>query len=135
LVRIAISQAAFDAIAKTLPLGSVGYENATNEKGERLIWLDPSVVDRLRAMRGPGEELQRRDFAAGEGGLRAGWRWNQIKELTRSHCRACGGRQKLGLVEQANDPRIGRGENGKPEPTMKLGHSGDDRALVSVETV
>jgi hypothetical protein len=39
MVRIAISQAAFDAIAKTLPLGSVGYENATNEKGERLIWL------------------------------------------------------------------------------------------------
>ena len=26
LVRIAISQAAFDAIASTLPLGSVGYE-------------------------------------------------------------------------------------------------------------
>ena len=39
MVRIAISQAAFDAIAKTLALGSVGYENATNEKGERLIWL------------------------------------------------------------------------------------------------
>jgi hypothetical protein len=33
----------------------VGYENATNEKGERLIWLEPSMVDRLRAMRGPGE--------------------------------------------------------------------------------
>ena len=55
MVRIAISQAAFDAIAKTLALGSVGYENATNEKGERLIWLEPSMVDRLRAMRGPGE--------------------------------------------------------------------------------
>jgi hypothetical protein len=55
MVRIAISQAAFDAIAKTLPLGSVGYENATNEKGERLIWLDRAVVDRLRAMRGPAE--------------------------------------------------------------------------------
>jgi hypothetical protein len=55
MVRIAITQAAFDAIAKTLPLGSVGYENATNEKGERLIWLEPSVVERLRAMRGPGE--------------------------------------------------------------------------------
>jgi hypothetical protein len=55
MVRIAISQAAFDVIAKTLPLGSVGYENATNEKGERLIWLEPSMVDRLRAMRGPGE--------------------------------------------------------------------------------
>ena len=55
MVRIAISQPAFDAIAATLALGSVGYENATNEKGERLIWLDPGVVDRLRAMRGPGE--------------------------------------------------------------------------------
>jgi hypothetical protein len=55
MVRIAISQAAFEAIAKTLSLGSVGFENATNEKGERLIWLDRAVVDRLRAMRGPGE--------------------------------------------------------------------------------
>jgi hypothetical protein len=51
----AISQAAFEAIAKTLPLGSVCYDNKTNEKGERLIWLEPSMVDRLRAMRGPGE--------------------------------------------------------------------------------
>jgi hypothetical protein len=56
MVRIAISQAAFDAIAKTLALGSVGYENKVNEKGERLIWLDRAVVDRLRAMRGPGED-------------------------------------------------------------------------------
>jgi hypothetical protein len=55
MVRIAISQAAFEAIAKTLPLGSVNYENATNEKGERLIWLDPAVLARLKAMRGPGE--------------------------------------------------------------------------------
>jgi hypothetical protein len=55
MVRIAISQAAFDAIAKTLPLGSVGYENRVNERGKRLIWLDRAVVDRLRAIRGPGE--------------------------------------------------------------------------------
>jgi hypothetical protein len=55
LLRIAITPAAFEAIAKTLPLGSVGYENATNERGERLIWLDPAVVNRLRAMRRPGE--------------------------------------------------------------------------------
>jgi hypothetical protein len=34
MVRIAISEAAFDAIAKTLPLGSVGYENKVNEKGD-----------------------------------------------------------------------------------------------------
>ena len=55
MVRIAISQAAFEAIASTLPLGTVGYENKTNERGEKLIWQDHSVVARLRAMRGPGE--------------------------------------------------------------------------------
>jgi hypothetical protein len=44
MIRIAISQVAFDAIAATLSLGSVGYENATNERGERLIWLDRMVV-------------------------------------------------------------------------------------------
>jgi hypothetical protein len=52
MVRIAITQAAFDAIAKTLPFGDVGYENKLNEKGECLIWLEPSVVDRLRSLRG-----------------------------------------------------------------------------------
>ena len=35
MIRIAIGQAAFEAIARTLPLGSVGFENATNERGER----------------------------------------------------------------------------------------------------
>jgi hypothetical protein len=55
VIRIAITVAAFDAIVATLPLGSVSYENKVNEKGERLIWLDPHVVDRLRALRGPGE--------------------------------------------------------------------------------
>ena len=38
-----------------MPLGSVGYENKVNEKGERLVWFDRAVVDRLGAMRGPGE--------------------------------------------------------------------------------
>jgi hypothetical protein len=55
MVRIAITQAAYDAICATLPLGSVGYENEADEEGNRLIWLDRAVVDRLRAMRGPGE--------------------------------------------------------------------------------
>jgi hypothetical protein len=36
LIRIAITQAAFEAIAATLPLGSVGYENEVNERGEQL---------------------------------------------------------------------------------------------------
>ena len=55
VIRIAITQAAFDAIAATLPLGSVSYENAVNERGERYVWLPPKVVDRLKAQRRPGE--------------------------------------------------------------------------------
>ena len=56
MIRIAISVEAFEAIARTLPLGSLGYENATNERGERLIWLD-RAVDRLRSLRGHGESF------------------------------------------------------------------------------
>jgi hypothetical protein len=55
MIRIAITQAAFDAIAATLPLGSVSYENHVNERGERYVWLPPNVVDRLKAQRRPGE--------------------------------------------------------------------------------
>jgi hypothetical protein len=61
MARIAITQAAFDAIAKTLPLGSVGYENKVNKKGERLIWLSTGRYS-ARA----GRELLRRHIAAGE---------------------------------------------------------------------
>ena len=33
----------------------MGYENAVNEHGQHYVWLDPAVVNRLGAMRGPGE--------------------------------------------------------------------------------
>jgi hypothetical protein len=59
MIRITISEAAFEAIAKTLALGSVGFENAVNERGERLIWLDEAWVDRLGSMRGPGRTIPR----------------------------------------------------------------------------
>jgi hypothetical protein len=36
-----------------MPFGSVGYENALNENGERLIWLDRAVVHRLNHLRDP----------------------------------------------------------------------------------
>ena len=55
MVRIAISQAAFDAIARTMPFGSVDFEAGVDDKGERYIWLPRAVVDRLRSLRGPGE--------------------------------------------------------------------------------
>jgi hypothetical protein len=52
MIRIAITAEAFDAIAPTMPFGSVGYE-----AGERYVWLEPNVVDRLRYLRGPGESM------------------------------------------------------------------------------
>ena len=55
MVRIAITQAAFDAIASTLPPGSTGYENAVNDKGERLVWLERRMLDKLNSYRRPGE--------------------------------------------------------------------------------
>jgi len=55
MIRIAVSEAALQAIASTMPLGSVGYEAEVGANGERLIWLGPNVFDRLTALRGPGE--------------------------------------------------------------------------------
>jgi hypothetical protein len=55
MVRISVSPAAFTAITATLPLGSVSFEGEASEKGERPIWLNEVVVERLAAMRGPGE--------------------------------------------------------------------------------
>ena len=47
--------AAFNAVSARLPLGTVSFECEPDDNGERLIWLAPEVVNRLRAMRGPGE--------------------------------------------------------------------------------
>jgi hypothetical protein len=55
MIKIAISVPAYEAIARMLPLGSVGYEAEANERGERLIWLEAAMADRLGAMREPGE--------------------------------------------------------------------------------
>jgi hypothetical protein len=54
MLRITISAAAFEAIASTLP-SSFGFEAQRAPNGDYFIWLDPRFVDRLRAMRGPGE--------------------------------------------------------------------------------
>ena len=44
MIRIAITSAAFEAIAATLPLGSVGYEPKVHAQGQRLVWLEPAVT-------------------------------------------------------------------------------------------
>jgi hypothetical protein len=59
VIRVAISEAAFAAIAKALLVGS---EADLHERGERTVWLEEVCVDRLGAMRGR-RELQRRHFA------------------------------------------------------------------------
>jgi hypothetical protein len=55
MIRITITQTAYEAIYATLPLGSVGVEPDFQGIGERVVWLERSVVDRLCAMRGPDE--------------------------------------------------------------------------------
>jgi hypothetical protein len=70
MIRISITAAAFEAIAATLPFGSVGFEREPNAKGERFVWLARAVVDRLTAARGPGESYSDAiiRLAKGDGG-------------------------------------------------------------------
>jgi hypothetical protein len=55
MILIAITEAAFEAIARTLPLGSVAVEPAVEEGDLRHIWLEARWLDRLKSYRGPGE--------------------------------------------------------------------------------
>jgi hypothetical protein len=57
MIRIAITGAAFEAIAATMPLGSVAVEPQVDAKGVREIWLKPRVVDWLRGAPWPGARL------------------------------------------------------------------------------
>jgi hypothetical protein len=55
VIRIAITQAAFDAIADTLPFGSTMYEAKASAEGSYFIWLERRALDHLDALRQPGE--------------------------------------------------------------------------------
>ena len=55
MIRIAITQAAFDAIVATMPSGSASYEAERSESGKVFVWLEPRIVDKLKAARDPGE--------------------------------------------------------------------------------
>ena len=55
MIRIAITPAAFDAIAATLPLGSVTFEQQLGANGERFIWLEGRILNKLAAERRRGE--------------------------------------------------------------------------------
>jgi hypothetical protein len=55
MIRIAVTAEGFAAIEATPPFGTVGVGPTPSEKGEREIWLDDGALNKLRAMRGPGE--------------------------------------------------------------------------------
>ena len=53
MIGITISGKAYAAIAMTLPAGS--GERETTPNSEYLVWLPRAVVEKLRALREPGE--------------------------------------------------------------------------------
>ena len=54
MIRISITAAAFETIA-ALPFDLALFERDPDAKGEHQVWLARAVVDRLAALRGPGE--------------------------------------------------------------------------------
>src|ERR1700761_1577802 len=54
MIRIALSNAAYDAIAATLPKGSARWP-MQRDGDQGFIQVEAAVVDRMRAMRRPGE--------------------------------------------------------------------------------
>jgi hypothetical protein len=57
VIRISISSAAFEAIAATLPLGSVGYEAQRTAEGDYFHLDERAWLNKLEALRQPGEGL------------------------------------------------------------------------------
>ena len=56
MIRLAISQAAFEAITSTLPVGFVAFDPEPNEKGERLCpgVTRSAVISKVHRLRLPG---------------------------------------------------------------------------------
>ena len=54
MIRIALTEATFDTIVSTLPKGAARWP-MQRERGKCFIQVEAAVVDRLRAMRRPGE--------------------------------------------------------------------------------
>jgi hypothetical protein len=54
MIRIALSDATYDAIASTLPKGSARWP-MQRDGDQCFIQVEAAVVDRMRAMRRPGE--------------------------------------------------------------------------------
>jgi hypothetical protein len=57
LIKIAITSRRSRRLRERYRSANVAFENKIDENGDRLIWLDPAVVDRLGAMPGAGESF------------------------------------------------------------------------------
>jgi hypothetical protein len=55
MIRIAITEAAFEVIADKLPFGSTMVEPKATSDGWRFLWLEERDLDRLDALRQQGE--------------------------------------------------------------------------------
>jgi hypothetical protein len=56
MIRIAITPAAFDAIAAMVASGNVLHERERTAQGGYFVWLDKSVVKNLERLRRPRDE-------------------------------------------------------------------------------
>jgi hypothetical protein len=54
MIRVAPTDTAYDAIASTLPKGAARWP-MQRDRGQCFIQVEAAMVDRMRAMRGPGE--------------------------------------------------------------------------------
>jgi hypothetical protein len=54
MIRVALTDVAYDAIASTLPKGAARWP-MQRDQGQCFIQVEAAVVDRMRAMRRPGE--------------------------------------------------------------------------------
>jgi hypothetical protein len=54
MIRVALTDVAYDAIASTLPKGAARWP-MQRDRGQCFIQVEAAVVDRMRAMRRPGE--------------------------------------------------------------------------------
>ena len=57
MIRVSITSAAFDAIRATLPVGSAAYGPQRTAQGGYFIWVERSWLNKLEALRQPGEGL------------------------------------------------------------------------------
>ena len=54
MIRVALTDAVYDVIASTLPKGAARWP-MQRDRGQCFIQVEAAVVDRMRAMRRPGE--------------------------------------------------------------------------------